>query len=70
MVFVLVHITLCPFLFCNHFNEKEKTGCLLLSSLCCLYTVNVLLIFLTVPWIGLQYMSVVFPDRTHLLLVK
>ena len=28
---------------------------------------NVLWLFLTVPWVGLQYVSVVFPDNTHLL---
>ena len=26
-VFVLVCITLCPFLFCNHLDEEERTGC-------------------------------------------
>ena len=28
-------------------------------------TVNVLKLFLTVPWVGLQCVSVVFPDHTH-----
>ena len=27
MVFVLVCITYCPFLFCNHFDEEERAGC-------------------------------------------
>ena len=31
-------------------------------------TINVLWLFLTVPWVGLQYVVVVFPDHTHLLL--
>ena len=28
-------------------------------------TVNVLLLFLTVPWVGLQCAIVSFPDHTH-----
>ena len=28
-------------------------------------TVSVLWIFLTVPWVGLQFVIVVFPDHTH-----
>ena len=31
-------------------------------------TVSVLWHFLTVPWVGLQCVFVVFPDQTHLLL--
>ena len=31
------------------------------------FTINVLWLFLTVPWVGLQYVIVVFPDHTHLL---
>ena len=30
-------------------------------------TINVLWLLFTVPWVGLQYVSVVFPDHTHLL---
>ena len=29
---------------------------------------NLLWLFLTVPWVGLQYAIVVFPDHTRLLL--
>ena len=29
--------------------------------------VSVLWLFLTLPWAGLQYVIVVFPDNTHLL---
>ena len=29
-------------------------------------TVSVLLLFLTVPWVGLQCVVAVFPDHTHL----
>ena len=31
-------------------------------------TINVLRLFFTVLWVGLQYVIVVFPDHTHLLL--
>ena len=40
---------------------------LLLLSFVCLVTVNVPGLFLTVPWVGLQFVIVVFPDHTHLL---
>ena len=40
---------------------------MLLLSLGCLVTVNVLLLFVTVPWVGMQCVVVVFPDHTHLL---
>ena len=32
-------------------------------------TINVLWLFPMVPWAGLQYVIVVFPDHTHLLFV-
>ena len=32
----------------------------------CIVTVNVLWLFLTVPWVALQCVIVVFPDYTHL----
>ena len=35
----------------------------------CVVTINVLLLFLTVSWFGLQYVIVVFPDHTHLLFI-
>ena len=31
-------------------------------------TVSVLWLFIAVPWVSLQYVSLVFPDHTHLLL--
>ena len=40
---------------------------LLLLSFGCLVTVNVLWLFLTVLWIGLRFVIVVFPNHTHLL---
>ena len=49
-------------------KERELIA-LLLLCFGCLVTVNVLWLFFTVPWIGLQLVSVVFPDHTHLLFV-
>ena len=42
---------------------------LLLLSYRCIDTRNVLWLFLTVPWVGLQYVIVVFPDLNHSLVV-
>ena len=38
---------------------------LLLLSFACLVAVNVLWLFLTLPWVGLQFVIAVFPDHTH-----
>ena len=40
---------------------------ILLLSYKCIVTINVLWLFLTMPWVGLQSVIVVFPDHTHLL---
>ena len=48
-------------------TRKRELAALLLLYFGCLVTVNVLWLFLTVPWVGLQYMIVVSPDHTHLL---
>ena len=40
---------------------------LLLLSYKCIVTINVLWLFLTVPWVGLQCVIVVVHDHTHLL---
>ena len=48
-------------------TRKTELVSLLLLSFGCLVTVNVLLLFLTVPWVGLQCVIEVFPDHTHLL---
>ena len=53
------------FTFCNHL--KEKAGLFAIIVLQMYVTINVLWLFLTVPWVGLQYVSVVYPDHTHLL---
>ena len=44
---------------------KRELIALLLLSYGCLVTVNVLGLFLTVPWVSLQCVIVVFPDHTH-----
>ena len=46
---------------------KRELAALLLLSYGCLVTVNALCLFLTVPWIDLRCVIVVFPDHTHLL---
>ena len=64
---------LCYALLCVHssfaiiLKRKRKLVALLLLSYRCFVTIYVLWLFLTVPWVGLQYVIVVFPDHTHLL---
>ena len=41
---------------------------LLLLSFGCLVTLNVPWLFLTVPWVGQQFVIVLFSDHTHLFL--
>ena len=48
-------------------TRKRDLFALFLLSLECLDTVNVMQLFLRVPWVGLQFVNVVFPDHTHLL---
>ena len=66
LVYVLVCITLCPS-FAIILTMKSELVALPLLSFGCLLTVNILWLFLTVPWVGLQFVIVVFPDHTHLL---
>ena len=59
---------MCPFSLCNHLEEEEKAGCFgNLLSYRYIVTINVLWPFLTVSWVGLQYVIVVFSDHNHLL---
>ena len=51
-------------------KRKRKLVALLLLSYRCIVTIYVLWLFLTVPWVCLQYVIVVFPDYTHLLFYK
>ena len=62
----LVHIPLCRFYFSNHLDEEKRAGYFAFG---CIVTVNVLQLFLKGPWVGLQFVIVVFPDHTHLLFV-
>ena len=63
----------CFALLCVHssfaiiLKRKRKLVALLLLSYRGIVTINVLWLFLTVPWVGLQYVIVVFPDHNHLL---
>ena len=47
--------------------RKRELVALLLLSFRCFVTVNVLWLFLTVLWVGLQFVIVIFPNHTHLL---
>ena len=66
-VFVLLCITCVHFSFAIILKRKRKLVALLLLSCRCIVTINVLWLFLMVPWVGLQYVIVVFPDHTHFL---
>ena len=46
-------------------KRKKKLVALFLLSFRCLVTVYILWLFLTLPWVGLQCVIVVFPDHTH-----
>ena len=48
-------------------KKKKLVALLLLSYRCVTNTINLLWLFLTVPWVGLQCVIVVFPGHTHLL---
>ena len=70
---VLCSSLFCYALLCVHssfaiiLKRKRKLVALLLLSYRCVVTINVLWLFLAVPWVGLQYVIVVFPDHNHLL---
>ena len=61
----------CYALLCVHssfaviLKRKRKLVALLLLSYRFIVTRNVLWPFLTVPWVGLPCVIVVFPDHTH-----
>ena len=50
-------------------KKKRKLIALQLLPYRCSVTMNVLWLFFTVPWAGLQFVVVIFPDHTHLLFV-
>ena len=64
---------LCLSLLCYAFHSsfaiilKRQLVALLLLSYICIVTINVLWLILTVSWVGLPCVIVVFPDQTHLL---
>ena len=63
----------CYVLLCVHsifaiiLKSKRKLVAFLLLSYICIVTINIMWLFLTLPWVGLQYVSVVIPDHTHIL---
>ena len=48
------------------FAEEEKAGCFAIVVLQMYSHTNVLWLFLTVPWVGLQCVIVVSPDLANL----
>ena len=62
----------CYALLCVHFSfaiilkRKRNLVALLVLSCRCIVNLIDLWLFLTVPWVGVQYVIVVFPDHTHL----
>ena len=79
MYFPLFEDVLCLSLFsyaliCVHssfaiiLKRKRKLVALLLLSYRCIVTINVLWLFLTVSWVGLHHVIVVFLDHTHIFL--
>ena len=65
MFFVFVFITLVPS-HCNHLDEGERA-----SGFACIvfrmfyYYKYSAALSLMAPWVGLQFVIVVFPDHTH-----
>ena len=63
----------CYALLCAHssfaiiLKRKRKLVAMLLLSYRYIVTIIVLWFFLAVPWVGLQYVIVIFPDHTNLL---
>ena len=52
----------------NHLDEEERAGyftLIVFLMFCDCY--SVLCVFLTLPWVDLQCVIVIFPDQTHLL---
>ena len=66
----------CYALLCVHSSfaiilmKERKLVALLLLSYRCIVTINVLWLLLTVRWVGLQYVIVVFPDHTHIFFIS
>ena len=66
----------CYALVCVHssfaitLKRKRKLDALLLLYYRYIDTINAMWFFLTVLWVGLQCVNVVFPDHTHLFFVQ
>ena len=56
-----------PSSFATILTRTRELVTLLSLSFGCLVTVNNLQFLLTVPWVGMQFVIVVFSDHTHLL---
>ena len=56
--------------FAINLKRERNVVVLLLLSYRCLVTVNVLWLFLMVPWVGMQCVILAFPDHTHFLFAK
>ena len=65
-VFVLYALLCVLSSFVIILKRKIKLVALLLLSNRCIVTINVLWLFLTVPWVGLMCVIVVFPEHYHL----
>ena len=64
-----MHYFVSFFSFAIILKRKRKLVVLFLLSYGCLVSVNALWLFLTVQWVGLRCVIVVFPDHTHLIFV-
>ena len=56
--------------FANIFKRKRKLVALHLLSYRCIVTIHVLCFFLTVTWVDLQYVIVLFPGHAHSLFIS
>ena len=65
LIFVLVCDYSSPYGFAIILTRKRELVALLQLYSCCLVTFNFLWLFLTVPWVSLQCVIVVFPKHTH-----
>ena len=67
LVNVLFAVLSVLFSFAIIFMGKRELVALLCLPSWCLVAVIVMWLVVTVPWVGLQYMTVVFPDHTFIL---
>ena len=65
LVLVLLFNALCPSFAIILMGKRKLVG-LLRPPFRCIVTISVQLIFLTVSWVGLQFVILVFPDHIHL----